>query len=109
MASYVKGIILIIVLIILVTFGVKNSQPVKLHYYFNMVSVDIPVYGIVYLSIVLGIIVGMIVGIYSRFELRRTVKRLQKDNRELRERVVKEEEEKEKEVSPPPPLREPAP
>ena len=95
MASYLKGIILIIVLIILVTFGVKNSQSVQLHYYFNMVSVGIPVYVIVYLSIVIGIIVGMIVGIYSRFELRRKVRHLQRENRDLKVKVAAEEKEKE--------------
>ena len=95
MASYLKGIILIIVLIILVTFGVKNSQPVQLHYYFNMLSAGIPVYVIVYVSVVIGIIVGMIVGIYSRFDLRRTVKRLQRENRDLKVKVAAEEKEKE--------------
>ena len=101
MVSYLKGIILIIALIILVTFGVKNSQPVQLNYYFNMVSAGIPVYGIVYLSIVIGIVVGMIVGIYSRLALRRTVRQLQRDINELKARV-KETKGGEAEISPGP-------
>jgi hypothetical protein len=39
----------------------------------------------------------MVVGIYDRFDLRGKVKRLQRENRELKEKVA--EEEKEEEVS----------
>jgi len=101
MGKYIKSIILIIALLFLVTFGVKNSHPTQLRYYFDLLSVDIPLYGIVYLSIVLGIIIGMIVGIYDRIDLRRTVKRLRRENRELKEKVVEEEKEKEAPVTTP--------
>jgi uncharacterized integral membrane protein len=99
--SYVKWIILIIVLLFLVTFGVKNSHPTQLRYYFGLVSVDIPLYGVVYLSIVLGIIIGMLVGIYDQIALRGRVRRLQRENRELKEKVVEEEKEKEAPVTAP--------
>ena len=104
MGGYVKSIILIIVLLFLVTFGVKNSQPIRLYYYLSIETGAFPLYGLVYISIVIGIIIGMIVGIYSRFDLRRRVKRLEIENRELREKVV--EEEKEEEVSIPVQLEE---
>jgi uncharacterized integral membrane protein len=97
MGGYVKSIILIIVLLFLVTFGVKNSQPIRLYYYLNIETGAFPLYGLVYISIVIGIIVGMIVGVYDRFDLRRRVKRLERENREFKEKVV--EEEREEEVS----------
>lgn len=74
-------------LYLLVTFGVKNSQPIRLYYYLNIETGAFPLYGLVYISIVIGIIIGMIVGIYSRFDLRRTVKKLQQENRELKEKA----------------------
>ena len=91
MGNYVKSIILIIVLLSLVTFGVKNSHPTQLRYYFDLVSVDIPLYGVVYLSIVVGIIIGMLVGIYDRIDLRGRLRRLQRENRELKEKAAEEE------------------
>jgi uncharacterized integral membrane protein len=97
MGGYVKSIILIIVLLFLVTFGVKNSQPIRLYYYLNIETGAFPLYGLVYISIVIGIIIGMIVGVYDRFDLRRRVKRLERENREFKEKVV--EEEREEEVS----------
>jgi uncharacterized integral membrane protein len=95
MGNYIKSIILIIVLLFLVTFGVKNSHPTQLRYYFDLVSVDIPLYGVVYLAIVVGIIIGMIVGIYDRIAVRGRIRRLQQENRELKEKVVEEEKKQE--------------
>jgi len=83
---------LVIVLLFLITFGVKNSHLVQLHYYFNIPTIDIPLYGLVYLSIVIGILLGMMVGISRRLGLRRRLKTLQGENRELEKRVVEEKE-----------------
>jgi uncharacterized integral membrane protein len=92
MKGYIKSIILIIVLLFLVTFGVKNSQPIQLYYYLNFETGAFPLYGLVYISIVIGIVIGMLVGVYDRFDLRRRVNRLERENRELKEKVVEEEE-----------------
>ena len=100
MARYIKSIIMIIILLFLVTFGVKNSQPIQIYYYLNFETGAFPLYDLVYLSIVIGIVIGMIVGIYDRIDLRRKVKRLQRENKELKEHVGEKvvEEEKEQEL-----------
>jgi len=90
--AYVKSIILIIVLLFLITFGVKNSQPTLLNYYFNITTGTIPLYGIVYISTIIGIIIGMIVGISSRVALRRKARQVQRENRDLKEKIEKVEE-----------------
>jgi len=101
MGSCVKGIILIIILLFFITFGVKNSQPTQLRYYFDIFPMDIPLYGVAYISIVIGIIIGMVVGIIARINLRRKVRRLQRENREIKEKLVEEEKEEEPSISPP--------
>jgi len=95
--AYVKSIILIIVLLFLITFGVKNNQPTPLNYYFNITTGIIPLYGVVYISIIIGIIIGMIVGVWSRISLRRKVRQFQRENTELREKIEKVEEERKEE------------
>jgi len=97
-ARYIKSIIMVIILLFLVTFGVKNSQPIQI-YYLDFQTGAFPLYGLVYLCIVIGIVIGMIVGIYDRIDLRRRVKRLERENRELKEKIV--EEEKEENISVP--------
>jgi uncharacterized integral membrane protein len=93
MRIYIKSIVLIIVLLFLITFGVKNNQPTRLYYHFNIETLEIPLYGLVYLSIVIGIVVGMLVGVSTRFNLKRRVSALQRENRELREKLREAEEE----------------
>ncbi len=93
MQQYLKAAILIIVLLFLITFGVKNNEPVQLSYYFNIETLGIPLYGLLYLCIIIGIIIGMLVGISARFNLRRMVKSLQQENKKLKERAVEEKKE----------------
>jgi len=87
MGSYFKALLLLIVLVVLVTFGIQNLEEVKLHYYLGMHSMPIPIYGIVYASILVGIFIGMIVGISTRLGQRKRIKQLQKENRGLKDKV----------------------
>ncbi|MEJ2725956.1 MAG: LapA family protein, partial [Deltaproteobacteria bacterium] len=93
---YVKWIILIVILLFFITFGVKNSGPVYLNYYFNLQYIELPLYGLVYIAILLGIFIGMIVGIFDRFSLRKKVKRLEKEKKELHENLTAKERELER-------------
>ena len=97
MGMYVKWIVIIIVLLFFITFGVKNSQPVYLNYYFNMESVELPLYGLAFICILLGILIGMIVGVVSRFTLKGRLRTLEKENKGLREKVTEAERERESE------------
>lgn len=90
MGTYGKGIILLIIVLLFITFGVENSRTVQLKYYFEGLTIDFPIYGVVYISIIIGIVIGMITGLRSRLNMRKTVKHLEKENRELKEMVPKE-------------------
>lgn len=90
MGSYVKAILLLIVLVGLVTFGINNLEPIRLHYYFGFSSMPLPLYGVVYGAIIIGIFVGMVVGINSRFTQRKKIKELRKENRELQSKIPEE-------------------
>lgn len=87
MGSYVKAIFLLIVLVGLVTFGINNLEPIRLHYYFNLSSMPLPLYGVVYGAIIIGIFIGMMVGINSRFGQRKKIKELRRENRDLQAKV----------------------
>ena len=95
MQTYLKAIILIIVLVFLITFGVKNNETIRLQYYFNIETFEIPLYGLLYLCIIIGIIMGMVVGISTRFKLRRMVKSLERENKELKDKAIEEKREEE--------------
>jgi len=88
MGSYIKALLLLIVLVVLVTFGIKNNETMILHSYFQWSSPPIPVYAVVYGSLILGILIGMIVGINARFAQRKKLKALQRENRDLKAKVA---------------------
>lgn len=94
MGSYFKALLLLIVLVVLVTFGIQNNETMTLHYYFQLSSMPVPVYAVVYGSLIVGVFIGMIVGINARFTQRKKIKQLQKENRGLREKIPEPAEEK---------------
>lgn len=94
MGSYLKALLLLIVLVVLVTFGIKNNETMILHFYFQLSSMPIPVYAVAYGSLIVGVFIGMLVGISNRFAQRKTIKQLQKENRGLRDKVAEPAAEK---------------
>ncbi len=92
MGFYVKGIIFIIFLFFFVTFAVKNSQSIPLNY-FKIQPIELPLYGMVYISIALGIFLGMIIGFRTRFNLHRMVKSLERENKLLKKKIEEKKEE----------------
>jgi uncharacterized integral membrane protein len=94
MGSYIKAFLLLIVLVVLVTFGIKNNETMILHFYFQYNSIPIPVYAVVYGSLIVGVIIGMIIGISVRFAQRKQIRELQEENRNLKAKVAEGPEEK---------------
>jgi len=96
MKSYIKAVGLIIILLFLVTFGIKNNHVIQLNYYLDYNSIDFPLYLLAYGCVVLGIFVGMLIGITHRFHQRKKVKVLTKLNNELKAKIEKQTPEEEK-------------
>lgn len=96
MKNYIKAVFLIIVLLFLVTFGIKNNQPIRLNYYFEWHTIDFPLYILAYASIVIGIFIGMLIGINYRFQQRRKIKILEKLTNELKAKAEKEKKEEQR-------------
>lgn len=96
MKSYLKAIGLIIILLFLVTFGIRNNQLIQLNYYFDFRTVDFPLYLLAYGCATIGIFIGMLIGITSRLHQRKKVKMLTKLNTELKAKADKEKKDEEK-------------
>ena len=96
MKSYIKAIGLIIILLFLVTFGIKNNQLIQLNYYYDYRSADFPLYLLAYACATIGVFIGMLIGVINRFHQRKKVKMLTKLNNELKVKAEKEKKEEEK-------------
>ena len=89
MGTYVKWILIIIILLFFITFGVKNSQSVSLNYYLDIEGIVLPLYGLVFISILLGIFAGIIIGVTDRLALKKKVREMGKENRTLQEEIAR--------------------
>lgn len=92
MSTYIKTTVLIIALLLFVTFGVKNSQPIQLTYYFNLLNVTIPLYAVMYALLLVGLFIGMMIGLRSRLKFRKKIKDLEKDISGLKEKIIESKE-----------------
>ena len=92
MGTKIKFAIYVIIIFFLASFGVKNSHPVQLKYYFNFLNIEMPLYGLIFISIVIGIAIGFLMGFVSNFHQRKTIKSLERENKELKEKVKHEKE-----------------
>ena len=87
MGVYLKAIVIVLVLLFVTTFGVKNNEPVRLYYYFNVETFELPLFAMLYVCITIGIFIGMMVGISRRLNLGKTVRNLKREHRELQEKI----------------------
>ena len=92
MGRFIKGLIFILIVLFLTTFGVKNNQLVQLKYYFNIMPFEIPLYAMVYILLVTGVVIGLFIGFSKRFNQSRTIRGLQRENNELKISVKRLEE-----------------
>lgn len=77
MGNYVRAIFLIVVVLFLISFGIKNSQTVDLNY-LGMKAISLPLYALIFISVLMGILGGMSVGLGRRMELKRRIRSLEK-------------------------------
>ncbi len=86
---YIKALLLIALLFLAITFGIQNSESVVLRYYFNLASIPVPLYLVLYLAIILGVVAGLAIDVYSRVTVKGKLKKLEKTNASLREDLEK--------------------
>ncbi len=76
MRNYLKGALTVIVVVLIVTFAIKNNQAVQLNYYFNTLNIQLPAYALVFLNLFIGILLGIFIGWYRSLSLKRQLKQL---------------------------------
>jgi uncharacterized integral membrane protein len=67
MVRTLKFIIGLIVLVVLASFAVNNSEPVVLKYYFGYATPKVPLYVVVLIAVVVGAILAALFAIGERF------------------------------------------
>lgn len=81
--SYFKAIVLIIVLVFVATFSIKNSGSVNISYYFGILDLSAPLYLIVLACLVIGAVIGFLFCLAGRFTLKKRLRKLEKEYKEM--------------------------
>ena len=78
--GYLKSAVLVLVLLLLISFGLKNQQGVQIFYFFGFSTAEVPLYAMVYLCVFIGILIGLAAAFPGRHALRKRVRGLKQEN-----------------------------
>lgn len=88
MISSLRFLFGLVVMIFLVTFAVTNNTPIKLYYYFNFQSPEIPLFLVVLVSVFIGALFVWVLALFDRIRLKMSVSKKDKKIRELEKELV---------------------
>ncbi|NPU84104.1 MAG: LapA family protein [Syntrophaceae bacterium] len=80
-------VLVLLFVLLVVTFSLQNQTDVVIQYYDLIPKVSIATYMIIFLSFLVGVIFTGFLGVIERFQLNRTITRLNKQIRELRREI----------------------
>lgn len=84
MRNFLNTVLFALVSLFFITFSLSNSQSIQLNF-FGLLLKPIPVSLLVLIPFLVGVVLGNILGLAERFSLKREVKRLRKELKELKE------------------------
>ena len=82
----IKTFLLSLLLILIITFSIKNAGPVSVRYFGLTKDFEIPLFLPVLLSLSLGMFVGLVLDLIKRHHLRKAIRRQQKLMGELQKK-----------------------
>jgi len=86
MKRFIQGLFLAIIIVLVISFSLKNNQPVQLHYYFDSFQFSVPLYAVIFLSMLIGIFLGLSIGFSKWLTRGRLIKQLQRENTYMKEK-----------------------
>lgn len=84
MRNFLNTVLFALVSLFFITFSLSNSQSIQLNF-FGLLLKPIPVSLLVLIPFLVGVVLGNILGLAERFSLKREMKRLRKELKELKE------------------------
>ena len=82
MRTFINTCGVVIILIIFLTFAMKNTLPVEINYYYNL-SCSFPAWGIILVPFFLGVIAGNLLDVIQRFKLKNEIRKLKHEFEEM--------------------------
>jgi uncharacterized integral membrane protein len=80
-------VLIVLIMLFVITFALQNQTDVIIQYYDLFPRVAVAAYMLIFLSFLVGVIFTGFLGVIERFQLNRTITRLNKQIRELRREI----------------------
>lgn len=84
-------IVVVLLILFVITFSLENAANIPLKYY-DLFNTTIPVYMLIFLAFLVGVVFTGLMGVIERFQLTRTINKLNKTVRDLRRELRDKEE-----------------
>jgi uncharacterized integral membrane protein len=78
MRTFINTVGIVLIILVLLTFAMKNTQLVELSYYAN-IRFAFPAWTLVIMPFFIGVVMGNMLDVIQRFRLKNEIKRLKKD------------------------------
>jgi len=86
--KFLKSIGTALLFLLAITFSLKNNEMVAIKYYFQLESLDLPLYLLVFFSVILGIFIGGMEGVIERVKSGNTIRKLKKEMKKMEEELT---------------------
>ncbi|PKN35779.1 MAG: hypothetical protein CVU61_02875 [Deltaproteobacteria bacterium HGW-Deltaproteobacteria-19] len=83
----VYTVLIVLIMLFVITFSLQNQTDVVIQYYDLVPKVAVAVYMLIFISFLVGVVFTGFLGVIERFQLNRTITRLNKQIRELRREI----------------------
>ncbi len=86
--KFLKSIGIALLFLLAITFSLKNNEMVALKYYFQLESLDLPLYLLVFFSVIFGIFIGGMEGVIERIKSGSVIRKLKKEMKKMEEELT---------------------
>lgn len=86
--KFLKSIATALLFLLAITFSLKNNEMVAIKYYFQLESLDLPLYLLVFFSVILGIFIGGMEGVVERIKSGNVIRKLKKEMKKMEKELT---------------------
>ena len=86
--KFLKSIGTALLFLLAITFSLKNNEMVAIKYYFQLESLDLPLYLLVFISVILGIFIGGMEGVIERIKSGNVIRKLKKEMKKMEKELT---------------------
>ena len=82
MRTFINTCGIVVIIVALISFAVRNAHPVEIRYY-KEVAFFFPVWGIILFPFFAGVVVGNLLDVVQRFKMRNEIRKIKREFKEM--------------------------